>query len=74
MCFAPKIDASAAGGALSPDVSLPDSNSGAVRVAGDELRRRRSKARGFASTLLTAGVGGSTVGAAPIATKILLGS
>jgi len=74
MCLSPTINASSSAG-LSPNVSLPDQNTGAVRIAGDQYRKRRANAKGFASTLLTAGVGGSGLSAAaPVATKILVGS
>ena len=79
MCLAPKIevpqpDTSGLAAALAPNVQLPDANSGAVRVAGDEFRQRRRRARGFASNLLTGGLSGGLSAAAPIATKVLLGS
>jgi len=70
----PKVNASDFPGNLSPNVQLPDVNTGAVRVAGDAFRKRRQNARGIASTLLSSPAGGGGSPAAPVATKILLGS
>lgn len=53
-------------------ITLPDQNSGDVRIAGDRLRRRRARAQGFASTILTTAETNST--AAPLASRVLLGA